>query len=247
VADDLWIARTLPVPLGIPGVKKPFARNAVSRSRKVLKMRVFSLITGLLITINLYGQPDSVYTQGYLDKSTRFAWLTYGGDLNYLSGGTTQQLINGTKQATDFGATVLPRLTIGGIHFWGHADFYVSFPLSFLTLQDVPRGLEDLEVYQGVETGMRLYPLKLEPRRVSPFLGISFRRIRFAQAAVESNSSNGVPGYGRIIYPIQAGLTYTTKQWHLSPRAIIITRTNSIISPRRPNRSVCNSIPFPSI
>lgn len=170
----------------------------------------------LLVSVSCYGQTDSVYTHDYLDKSTRFAWLTYGGDLNYLSGGTTQQFIDGVKQSTDFGFTLLPRLTIGGIHFWGHTDFYVTFPLSFLTLQDVPNGLDELDIYQGVETGMRLYPLKLQPQRISPFVGISFRRFRFSQESEESNSENGVPSYGRFIYPIQFGLTYTSNKWHVS-------------------------------
>ncbi len=179
-------------------------------------MRAFFIVCIFLVTKSLYGQSDSVYTQSYLNKSTRFAWLTYGGDLNYLSGGTTQQFINGVKQNTDFGGTLAPRLTIGGIHFWGHADFYVTFPLSFLTVQAEPGGINQLDVFQGVETGLRLYPLKLQPQRLSPFLGISFRRFRFSQEAEVSNSSNGVPSYGRFIHPIQFGLTYTTEKWHIS-------------------------------
>jgi len=83
----------------------------------------------LLAALTLLGQSDSVYTQKYLDKSTRFAWLTYGADINFLTGGTTQQLVNGTKVPTNFGSALMPRLTIGGINFWGHIDFYVTFPL----------------------------------------------------------------------------------------------------------------------
>ena len=181
-----------------------------------MKKRLLYTVFSVLLSANIFGQIDSIYTQDYLDKSTRFAWLTYGGDLNYLSGGTTQQLINETTQTINFGSTLMPRLTIGGIHFWGHADFYVTFPLSFLTLQDIPNGLEKLEIYQGVETGMRLYPIKLQPQTLSPFLGISFRRLRFSQESEESSSSNGVPSYGRFIHPIQFGVTYTSNKWHLS-------------------------------
>ncbi len=179
-------------------------------------MRTVFIIILFTYTASLSGQADSVYTQSYLDKSTRFAWFTYGGDLNYLSGGSTQQLINGTKQTTTFGSTLMPRITIGGIHFWGHTDFYVTFPLSFLTIQDIPNGLDEIDVYQGVETGMRVYPIKLQPKKVSPFLGVSFRRIRFSQESEESTSSNGAPSFGRFIHPIQFGLTYTTDQWHLT-------------------------------
>ncbi|MEM9338173.1 MAG: hypothetical protein AAGA66_05550 [Bacteroidota bacterium] len=180
-----------------------------------MKSFLFTCLSMLLAT-SLCGQTDSTYTLDYVDKSTRFAWFTYGGDWNYLTGGTTQQLVNGRQEPTEFGGTLMPRLTIGGIHFWGHADFYVTFPLSFLTVQDVPNDLDELEVYQGVETGMRLYPIKLQPQSLSPFLGVSFRRLRFSQESEESNSENGVPSYGRFIYPIQFGLTYTSNKWHVS-------------------------------
>jgi len=183
-------------------------------------MRVACFIIYFLVSLGLYAQQDSVYTKEYLDKSTRFAWLTFGGDLNYLiTGGNTQQLLNSTKQNTAFGGTLMPRLTIGGIHFWGHADFYVSFPLSFLTYQNMPVGLHELEVYQGVETGARIYPLKLKPQSLRPFVGISFRRFRFAQESEERISNNGVPSYGRFTHPVQFGLTYTSNKWHVSASA----------------------------
>jgi len=53
---------------------------------------------------------------------------------------------DGVKENIDFGSTLMPRLTIGGIHFWGHVDFYVTFPLSFLTIQDIPDGIDELKV-----------------------------------------------------------------------------------------------------
>jgi len=170
----------------------------------------------LVLTSKVYAQKDTVYTLEYLDKSTRFAWLTYGADLNFQTGGTTQRLVNGSLEDVDFSSTFFPRLTIGGVHFWGHVDFYVSFPLTFLIFQSVPTGLDDLEIFQGIETGARFYPLKLQPGRVSPFIGISFRRMRFSQEAEESGFTNGTPNYGRFIYPIQFGLTYTTQKWHFT-------------------------------
>lgn len=180
-------------------------------------MRILLLIISVVIAVAAHAQKtDTVYTQEYLTKSTKFAWLTYGGDINFLGGGTTQQLRNGALQNTPFGAAFTPRLTIGGIHFWGYADFYVSFPLSFLSYQDIPDGLDDLEVYQGVETGVRVYPFPVEPQSLRPFVGISFRRLRFSQESEESDFNNGVPNYGRFTNPVQFGLTYTSDSWHLS-------------------------------
>ncbi|MEL7146908.1 MAG: hypothetical protein AAFO69_11105, partial [Bacteroidota bacterium] len=206
---------------------------------------IFTLLS-LMLTLDLMAQTDSVYTHSYLDKSTRFAWLTYGGDLNFLNGGTSQLLVNRSKQSVDFGSTITPRLTIGGIHFWGHADFYVTFPLSFMTLQSVPQGLDEFEVYQGVETGMRLYPMKLTRQAVRPFVGISFRRFRFSQEQENATNENGVPNYGQFIHPIQFGLTYTSDQWHISASGYYNYQNefNYYISPTEQGRVSLDPVSF---
>jgi len=84
-----------------------------------------------------------------------------------------------------------------------------------------------------VETGTRIYPFKLKPQRLSPFLGVSFRRIRFSQESDASTSSNGVPSYGRFIHPMQLGLTYTSDQWHISVSTYYMSKNafNYFISP----------------
>lgn len=105
------------------------------------------------------------------------------------------------------------------MHFWGHADFYVSFPLGFLSQQSTPDELQSLEVYQGVETGARIYPWKVQPNSLRPFVGISFRRLRYSQEEQDSPYENGTPSYGRFIYPLQYGLTYSTDKWHFSASA----------------------------
>ncbi|MBV6652526.1 MAG: hypothetical protein KI786_02150 [Mameliella sp.] len=179
-------------------------------------IKTICLTFSVLLSIGLNGQSDTLYSLEYLNKSTRFAWFTYGGDLNFLTGGTTEILNSGTKESIDFGVTIMPRLTIGGIHFWGHTDFYVTFPLSFLSLQNTPERIDELDVYQGVETGMRIYPLRLQPNRISPFAGISFRRMSYAQESEDSFGENGVPSYGRFFVPAQIGLTYTSDKWHIS-------------------------------
>jgi hypothetical protein len=179
-------------------------------------MKFSTFIFLLLGFISASGQSDSLYTQNYLNKSSSFAWLTYGGDLNLLTGGKTQQLQNGSMETVNFGNTFVPRLTIGGVHFWGHADFYVTFPLTFATMQAMPEGFESIRVHQGVETGARIYPLKIKPNSIRPFAGISFRRIRFSQENQGSTFNNGVPEFGRFIYPIQFGLTYTSNKWHIT-------------------------------
>lgn len=180
-------------------------------------MKAFMLAIMLCInSVGLHASSDSLYTQSYLNESTRFAWLTYGFDVNILSGGRTQIIRGNQAEPLDFGNGYMPRLTIGGMHFWGHADFYVSFPLGFLSQQSKPNELQSLEVFQGVETGARVYPWKVQPNSLRPFVGMSFRRLLFSQEAADSPYENGTPTYGRFVYPLQLGLTYSSDKWHIS-------------------------------
>lgn len=56
------------------------------------------------------------------------------------------------------------RFNIGGLHFWKHADFYVSFPITTL-------GPSNPEYSEGVLTGGRYLPLALGKKSISPFIG----------------------------------------------------------------------------
>ncbi len=189
-------------------------------------MRVLLLlILGISLSFGAIAQADSVYTQAYIDKSTKFAWLTFGGDLLMLSGGNTDFAQNGNVENTSFGTTFIPRLTIGGMHFWGHADFYVSFPI--LSISQAPEGFSDITYRQGIETGARIYPWKLQPNRLSPYVGISFRTLDYNQEVEGSNYKHGFPMYERMIAPLEFGLTYTTTKHHISA-AFYYQRKNRI-------------------
>ncbi len=65
-------------------------------------------------------------------------------------------------------ARVFPRFTIGGLHFWGHADFAVVFPLTRGT-RDTDIGPTSLNT--GVETRGRWYLRPARTDGLSPFLG----------------------------------------------------------------------------
>lgn len=62
----------------------------------------------------------------------------------------------------------VPRFTIGGLHFWGYADFAVAFPVARLGAGD--EGARS-RLTTGVETRARLYPHPVRGDGWSPFLG----------------------------------------------------------------------------
>lgn len=102
-----------------------------------------------------------------LPTRLRFARLTLGADLLSL----------GPAQTTTAGGTAkvpaqqLPRIVVGGTHFWGWSEFYVAFPLSALTIG--ARGSTDAHWGPRVETGARLYAGPLVPGRLRPFAAVA--------------------------------------------------------------------------
>ncbi len=182
---------------------------------------------------NADAQTDSTYTFDYIDRSTRFAWLTLGVELFREPGGSSSYIQGGIIEQVSFDGALTPRLTIGGIHFWGHADFYVTFPLNFAAIRNTPSGFETLKFSQGIETGARVYPLKLKKGRLSPFLGISFNTFSYQHLRDTDDFSEGAPSFRQIVAPVEAGLTYTTGQYHISASAYYntIDQFNYAVSP----------------
>ena len=191
----------------------------ISVETKFGMMKKLFLLLFFSITYQLKAQTDSTYTRDYIDKSTKFAWLTLGIEGFKEPGGKTSFLQNGVLQTADFNGAFTPRLTIGGIHFWGHADFYVTFPLTFASVRNNPSDFETLKFRQGVETGARFYPLKLQEGRVSPFVGISFNTFTFSQEQSDLDIEEGTPNHRQVVAPLEAGLTYTSKKFHIMASA----------------------------
>lgn len=171
--------------------------------------RVSFILSSLFFFFDAAAQSkvDSVYTYEKLSKSLRFAQLTLGGDILAVAGG--QSTLDGLSRR--FGTGLQPRVTIGGLHFWGHADFYVTFPLlAFATQPDFASQFSQTE---GVETGLKIYPWAIRPGRLRPYAGISFQPYSLKYRATEANPSGKPARYDRFISPIQAGLTYATRKW----------------------------------
>lgn len=153
-----------------------------------------------------------VHAQAYVDEgSTRhsFAQLVLGMDLvGFPDGGETfavdarglggPRVVRATPRASLF-----PRFNLAGTHFWGHASFYVSVPLGNLLEAPVPQGGE-LDFNPGVETGLRVYPWRLQSGALRPFLGAAYAQSDFQQTSI---LGSGVDTQQSRI-PLQLGLTW---------------------------------------
>lgn len=93
-----------------------------------------------------------------------------------------------------------PRILIGGTHFWGHADFYLSIPLTSIPLS----GSKEASYSNNVITGFRFFPFKLKGNSLRPFAGFGFN-----QMSLQLGSG---PIYGNWQTFAEAGLSYRTRQ-----------------------------------
>ncbi|MCB0738991.1 MAG: hypothetical protein KDC92_15890, partial [Bacteroidetes bacterium] len=90
-------------------------------------------------------------------NSYRFAQTYVGYKASYLNHFGSQTVAPHLNQ----------NLTIGGLHFWGKADFYVTFPVGLSTL-----GKESNYSYtEGVQTGGRWIPFGLSNKSPRLYLG----------------------------------------------------------------------------
>jgi hypothetical protein len=162
------------------------------------------------------------YTEGTTRR--RFAQMYLGADLQtQLAGGSTTFLgTDGEQVTTAFTPRIAPRLTVGGMHFWGHADFYVTFELPGTSTR-APSSLNTnnqnftAQYALGVETGARVYPWRVERDAVRPFVGFSwssgwFHQTNAVQAGERGSDGSGVRSeVGRVA--IQTGAAYQLGDW----------------------------------
>jgi hypothetical protein len=174
------------------------------------------LVIFICVAFSTWAQKDSVYTYRYIDRSTRFGWTTLGGDVLTLQGGKAQFQRGAELGSARITPTFIPRLTIGGVHFWGHADFYVTFPLSFLAQQEVPTSFSSMQHLEGIETGARVYPFALKPASIRPFVGVSMRLKTYSHETSDDNNRFGGADFQRMVSPLQVGASYATDKYIIS-------------------------------
>ncbi|GAB4408820.1 MAG: hypothetical protein OHK0039_12100 [Bacteroidia bacterium] len=154
-----------------------------------------------LLPLMILAQP---YTVEGGHTRHRFAQLTLGADMLWMpGGGTGYHLQENQPVAYSFGNQLIPRIIIAGTHFWGHADFYVNFPVGGLLAQ---RPADDVRVSvsPGVETGARVYPWAIRRGAIRLFGGIAFAISDFQ--LVQGDQAGA--WVNRTTLPLQAGITY---------------------------------------
>lgn len=167
---------------------------------------LFVILFDFVLTEKLSAQ---LYVEGGNTRH-RFAQMYIGAEGFYQPGwnGVTKRVgEDGAMEIVQMGDRIAPRLTIGGTHFWGHADFYVAFNVlpQSSTVQGLQHGFQ-----LGVETGARVYPWRIEKDALRPFVGLSWTSSTYSQAVAGAGES----GRGAIVRldraVLETGVAYQT-------------------------------------
>jgi hypothetical protein len=145
------------------------------RVNKRVSQVLFGLVAFFLMSSDLSGQ-------SYLEKKTRHRFAQ-----SYLGLFTQWQ---SPDQA------VLAGLSIGGLHFWGHADFSLDIPL----WRNNKEGLQP-----QIATRFKYFPWPITRQKVRPYLGLAWQPTAYRRF-------NG-PALTQHRFPALAGLTYQSGAW----------------------------------
>lgn len=152
-----------------------------------------------LIFLYLFAIPHFMSGQVYLQKQSqhRFAQLTLGLETQYIPKGGTALL-----GEQPFPAMYLSKFHIGGTHFWGHTEFYVSFPITnFGEAKLEPQN--EFFFSPGIETGAKVYPWRIEKNKIRPYLGAAYAIYDFRWSQQEESGDLQSKSY----IPLHLGAT----------------------------------------
>lgn len=136
------------------------------------------LITLLILcSLNILGQENKETATA--KKRLDFAKTYFEVGSSFFPSFTGKQSKNNTIQDFENSASISPYLSWGGFHFWGHAEFYVSFPLSQFNLNENDES--SFELKHNVVTGGRFLPWAYQPKKLRPYIGLSWSGLDFRQ------------------------------------------------------------------
>jgi hypothetical protein len=146
--------------------------KAIPASPDIIRLKYYLLLfLCLLISLRVNAQDiESIKRTRH-----RFAQSTIGLDFQYGLRDSQQEyqlLEGGLKEKNTLASLSSLRLLIGGTHFWGHADFYLAFPI----IRD-----RAAMFFTGIETGGRIYPWPIRHYAVRPFMGVAFNEQFYKQ------------------------------------------------------------------
>jgi hypothetical protein len=170
------------------------------------------LIIFCIIANNTIAQPYLTNKGKY-----RFAQGAMGIDFLYVpQNGQSTYIDSNGKNSYNFGGFYIPRIVIGGTHFWGHLDFALNFPVGKLGAKKDSFTNSNAQ-FDIITT--KYYPWAIQKNKIRPFIGTACNVNIFKQAgtSVYKNYWGGTDFY--LSLPINIGASYQLGGFLLSADA----------------------------
>ncbi len=182
----------------------------------------------VLITFSFF--VDSIFAQPYVTGGNtrhRFAQTTIGLDYRfYLNYASESSAINssGTIEKFKLKNQDELRLILGATHFWGHADFYVAFPITSISKS----GFET-----EIELGAKYFPWRIESGKIRPYIGSAIITGQYNQGNGASQIRNLYPvtvgfvfDYKNHLFELGAGYIFNnTENYYINPAIYVQVKT----------------------
>ena len=146
-------------------------------------MKCNILLLLVLAAVTTTKAQDGSPSEAADEKRYSFAETYFGVEMNYMPHYQPSVFVNpsGNTQSFDRPAFLAPSVTIGGTHFWGYVDFFVSIATRNINLsrpsEETPRVYNDLNTM----TGLKIYPLALRNKTIRPYVGFKFSPVTYTQ------------------------------------------------------------------
>lgn len=171
-----------------------------------MKLKLIVLLFSMCIS-QLWAQNDSLSISPKKQRLD-FAKMYFEGGGTYLPSFEGKQLVNGQLISFEYSATLNPYLTWGAFHFWGHTEFYVTFPLNQLALNKNTQTSHQL--LHSVATGARIYPWAMVEGKIRPYIGLNWGALEFKPKLKPDENQPKISK--DIMMNFDAGLMYNYKK-----------------------------------
>ena len=158
---------------------------------------------------------NACLAQPYTEEKSRYRFAqTYVG---FTSQYTPAQgeLLGGRGPSRSFDSQYFPKVTVGGLHFWGRVDFTMSLALTPPARN--PLGQGGAYLFQsGGDFGVRYYPFPVKYGTLRPYVGIL---LNLFSLQVENQQSNDrIDSY--ILASIAGGISFAFKDWQINAQGM---------------------------
>jgi len=165
-------------------------------------MKKIILLIAMIWSFNLFAQEK---------ERLDFAKMYFELGSTFLPGFTGKVLDNNEISNFENSASTIQYLNWGGFHFWGHGEFYVSFPLRYMPFKK--NEATSSEIFHSVVSGFRYYPWVYREKRIIPYIGTNWSAFQFRQ---KINGTDEQPSLAKdFILTADAGVLYGYKNFSL--------------------------------